>query len=283
MTAIILDGKALSSKVLDELKTRVTRGVQPTLGIILVGEDSASELYVRLKKDACTKIGGEFVLKRLPASAGTRQVLAAIDAFNNDSSVDGILLQLPLPKGIDAAECLAAISPEKDVDGLNPINLARIFERKPGFVAATAKGIMALLHANGVELAGKRAVVIGRSPDVGIPIAGLLLAEDATVTIAHSKTANLAEVCRDADIIVSSVGKAGIVTPEMVKDGAVVVDVGTNFVESGGKRSVVGDVDPRVCEKASYVTPVPGGVGPMTIASLLENLVEAAQERAATA
>jgi len=275
MTAVVLDGKAVGAAILEKLCVRVSNGIIPRLAAVLVGNDEASQTYVAMKRQACEKIGGSVQLETLPQDATTQQVVSLVEKLNGDESIHGILVQLPLPKQVDAAAVLQKISLEKDVDGLHPIHLAAIFERKNGFVPATAKGIMALLDYYKIPLEGKNALVIGRSVEVGIPVAGLLLARNATVTIAHSKTKDLMPLCKNADVVVSAAGKIGIVTASMVKPGAAVIDVGTNFVEENGKRRVVGDVADDVADVAGFLSPVPGGVGPMTIACLLENLVEA--------
>ena len=276
MAATLMDGKALSAAVIDSLAQTVReKGLNPCLATVLVGEDEASASYVRMKAAACEKIGGAFRLEKLPETASTADVIACIRALGGDAAVNGILLQLPLPPQVSMGECLQAIPLAKDVDGLHPQHLAAIFARQPGFVPATARGVMELLSHYGVPLEGRRALVIGRSVEVGIPVAGLLLAANATVTLAHSKTQNLAEICRECDVVVASAGRIGLVTKEMVKPGAAVVDVGTNFVERDGKRRVVGDVDAGVAGVAAFLSPVPGGAGPMTVASLMQNLVDA--------
>ncbi|MFH1780314.1 MAG: bifunctional 5,10-methylenetetrahydrofolate dehydrogenase/5,10-methenyltetrahydrofolate cyclohydrolase [Candidatus Micrarchaeota archaeon] len=274
MTAVLLDGKKLKEELLLGLEQKVKeKGLKPVLGTILVGGNESSRLYVRLKEQACKQVGGEFILKELPETASTKNIVDAINEFNENERVTGILLQLPLPKGVSYFECLKAISPEKDVDGLNPLNIGGLLQGESRFTAATAKGIIVLLKHYGIELRGTNALVIGRSSDVGIPVAAALLKEDATVTIAHSKTRNLKELCLKSDIVVSSTSRPGLINAGMIKPGAVVVDVGISFQD--GK--VVGNVSLDVAGVAGFLTPVPGGVGPMTIASLMQNLVESSE------
>ena len=274
----ILDGKQTSEKRLEALRDAIAgSGLHPKLATVIVGNDPASQMYVRMKHKACEKVGIASVGVELPAEATTRTVVDKVRALNRDGSVDGILVQLPLPTQIDTERVINAISPEKDVDGYHPENMGHLFLGKPRFSSCTPSGIMTLLSEYQIPIAGARAVVAGRSIDVGRPMAALLLNADATVTICHSKTKDLAEELKRADILVSAVGKPHFVTKEMVKEGAVVIDVGINQLE--GK--LVGDVDfEAVKEIASAITPVPGGVGPMTIATLMENTFRSAQERA---
>ncbi|HOL42044.1 MAG TPA: bifunctional methylenetetrahydrofolate dehydrogenase/methenyltetrahydrofolate cyclohydrolase FolD, partial [Methanospirillum sp.] len=247
-----------------------------TLATVIVGDDPASHMYVRMKHRACEQVGISSVNISLPEDTTTRTILDRIRQLNEDPDIDGILVQLPLPKSIDTEAVLAAILPQKDVDGFHPLNMGRLVTALPGPRPCTPKGIMTLLHEYKIPIAGKRAVVVGRSVDVGRPIALLLLHADATVTICHSKTENLSEITTQADILVSAAGKAGIITAEMVKPGATVIDVGTNQVN--GK--LCGDVAFEEVEKvAGAITPVPGGVGPMTIASLMENTADIARNR----
>lgn len=278
MVATILDGKATSEKRLDALRESIAAsGLHPKLATVIVGNDPASQMYVRMKHKACEKVGIVSVGVELPADATTRTVVDKVRALNRDGSVDGILVQLPLPSQVDTERVINAISPEKDVDGYHPENMGHLFLGKPRFSSCTPTGIMTLLSEYQIPIAGTRAVVAGRSIDVGRPMAALLLNADATVTICHSKTKDLAEELKRADILVSAVGKPHFVTRDMVKEGAVVIDVGINQLE--GK--LVGDVDfEEVKEIASAITPVPGGVGPMTIATLMENTFRSAQERA---
>lgn len=278
MVATILDGKQTSEKRLDTLREAIAgSGLHPKLATVIVGNDPASQMYVRMKHKACEKVGIASVGVELPADATTRTVVDKVRALNRDGSVDGILVQLPLPAQVDTERVINAISPEKDVDGYHPENMGHLFLGKPRFSSCTPTGIMTLLSEYQIPVAGARAVVAGRSIDVGRPMAALLLNADATVTICHSKTRDLAEELKRADILVSAVGKPHFVTKDMVKEGAVVIDVGINQLD--GK--LVGDVDfEEVKEVASAITPVPGGVGPMTIATLMENTFRSAQERA---
>ena len=278
MAAQLLDGKAMSAELREELALRVQRlkekGVTPGLAVILVGDDPASQIYVKNKELGCQQVGIHSVTIRLPETASQAELEAQIDKLNADASIHGILVQLPLPQGLDEAAALARILPEKDVDGFHLLNAGKLFTGQQGVVACTPKGAMEMLHRTGIDLSGKEAVVVGRSNIVGKPMAMLLLQENATVTICHSRTANLAEHTRRADVLVAAVGKARFITADMVKPGAVVIDVGINRVD--GK--VVGDVDfDAVREVASWITPVPGGVGRMTITMLLANTIEAAE------
>lgn len=275
---MILDGKACSEQRLEILREEIDEsGLYPHLATVIVGNDPGSQMYVRMKHKTCERVHIGSVGIELPADATTDAVAAAVRRLNDDNEIDGILVQLPLPAQIDTERVIATVRPEKDVDGYHPCNLGRLFAGTPRFAPCTPQGIMTLLAANGIAAAGKHAVVLGRSIDVGRPMAALLLGADATVSICHSRTHNLPAMARQADILVSSVGKAHFVTAEMVKPGAVVVDVGINRLD--GK--LVGDVDfAAVSPVASAITPVPGGVGPMTIATLMENTFKAAGERA---
>ncbi|HOX35508.1 MAG TPA: bifunctional methylenetetrahydrofolate dehydrogenase/methenyltetrahydrofolate cyclohydrolase FolD [Methanoregulaceae archaeon] len=274
---MILDGKTCSEQRLKILRDVITEsGFRPQLATVIVGDDPASKMYVRMKHRACERVGIGSIGIDLPGNATTGDVVAAVRRLNEDPTVDGILVQLPLPPQVDAKKVIAAVSPDKDVDGFHPCNLGLLFAGTPRFAPCTPLGVMTLLGANRIPVAGKHAVVLGRSIDVGRPMAALLLSADATVTICHSRTPGLAGIARQADILVSSVGKAMFVTADMVKPGAVVIDVGINDLD--GK--LVGDVDfAAVSGIASAITPVPGGVGPMTIATLMENTFKAAQER----
>jgi len=274
----ILDGKKTSEKRLEALREAIAEsGFHPKLATVIVGNDPASQMYVRMKHKACENVGIGSVGVELPADATTRTVVDKVRALNRDNGIDGILVQLPLPGQVDAERVIGAISPEKDVDGYHPENMGHLFLGKPRFSSCTPTGIMTLLAEYQIPTAGVRAVIAGRSIDVGRPMAALLLNADATVTICHSKTKDLPEELKRADILVSAVGKPHFVTAEMVKEGAVVIDVGINQLE--GK--LVGDVDfEAVKEIASAITPVPGGVGPMTIATLMENTFRSAKERA---
>jgi methylenetetrahydrofolate dehydrogenase (NADP+)/methenyltetrahydrofolate cyclohydrolase len=271
---MILDGKKIAEMRQKILKEEIkSSGLSPRLATVIVGSDPASQMYIRMKHRACEQVGIGSVGIELSGDATTGQVLEAVTQLNNDDNIHGILVQLPLPKYVDSERVIAAVRPDKDVDGFNPFNLGLLFSGRPRFVPCTPKGIMTLLAEYKIELAGTRAVVIGRSIDVGRPMAALLTNADATVTVCHSKTKDLAYEVNRADILVSAVGKAHFITREMVKPGAVVIDVGIN--QLNGK--LVGDVDfAAVKDIASAITPVPGGVGPMTIATLMENTYRAA-------
>lgn len=286
MTAEILDGKAIAKKIRDELAIEVAEFIQnkgkaPKLAAVLVGEDPASQVYVRSKERACEKAGIESEVHRLPEATTQEELLELIAKLNKDDSVSGILVQLPLPDQIEEQRVLDAVSAWKDVDAFHPENVGRISQGRPRFLPCTPHGVQQLLHRYNIETTGKHVVVIGRSEIVGKPIASMLVQKDsdmgptavnATVTICHSRTANLAEVTRTADILIAAIGRAKFVTAEMLKPGAVVVDVGINRTDDG----LVGDVDfDAAKEVASYITPVPGGVGPLTIAMLLRNTLTA--------
>ena len=273
----ILDGKAVSEKRLELLKEAISdSGLYPRLATVIVGGDPASQMYVRMKHRACERVGIGSVGIELPGDATTEKVLEAVSRLNRDPDINGILVQLPLPKQVDTEKVIAAVSTDKDVDGFHPTSLGLLMSGKPRFAPCTPKGIMTLLAEYHIPIAGARAVVAGRSIDVGRPMAALLTNADATVTVCHSRTRNLAAELRQADILVSAVGKAHFITPEMVKPGAVVIDVGIN--QLNGK--LVGDVDfEAVKAVAAAITPVPGGVGPMTIATLMENTFAAASMR----
>ena len=281
MTARIIDGKSIAKELRESLAPRVAalkeQGITPGLTVIVVGDDPASAIYVRNKERACVKLGMNSQVLRFPAETTQEEILNTVRLLNQDDSVHGILVQLPLPRHIDEQAVLRAIDPDKDVDGFHAMNAGRLMNGEPGFVACTPKGVMRLLEVSGVELDGKNAVVVGRSNIVGKPMALLLLQKNCTVTIAHSRTKDLTAVTRSADILVVAVGRAGFITGDMIKPGAAVMDVGINRVD--GK--VVGDVDfESAKEVASCITPVPGGVGAMTIAMLMENTVEAAENYA---
>lgn len=282
--ARIVDGKAIAASVRAEVARSVARlveaGVQPGLDVVLVGEDPASQVYVRNKDRAASDAGFAVRTHRLPANTTQRELVELVERLNDDDAVDGILVQLPLPKGLDSDAVVRALDPKKDVDGLHPSNVANLWMDRPGLVPCTPAGCIELLDRAGVPLAGARAVVLGRSLLVGKPIAALLLARNATVTIAHSQTQDLAAVCRSADVLVAAVGRAELVRGDWVRPGAAVIDVGINRVESGGSAKLVGDVCfDEVVKVAGWLTPVPGGVGPMTIAMLLANTVRAAARR----
>lgn len=278
MPAQILDGKKVATDVRAQIAKEVeqTEGITPGLAVVLVGDDQASQVYVRNKEKACNSVGINSFMHLLPASTRQEELLDLIKKLNADSKVHGILVQLPVPPQIDPDIILQAIDPTKDVDGFHPFNVGKLMVGLKTFVACTPRGIMHLLAAYNIPLAGKHAVIVGRSNIVGKPMAHLLLARDATVTVCHSKTSDLKEFTRSADILVVAVGRPRLITADMVKPGAVVVDVGINRLPEG----LVGDVDfDTVKEVASYITPVPGGVGPLTIAMLLQNTLESALEK----
>ena len=304
----LLDGRATAEAIRSEVaaaaaEIRSRAGRPPGLAVVLVGDDPASKVYVGSKTKACAEAGIASFGHILPADTSEAELFARIDALNADAAVDGILVQLPLPGHLPTRRLLERIDPEKDVDGFHPVNVGRLWIDERGFVPCTPRGIVEMLHRYRIPLAGRRAVVVGRSTIVGKPMAALLLRENCTVTFAHSKTRDLAGVCREAEILIAAVGKAGLVDADHVAEGAVVVDVGMNRVTDrdlaerlvGGdpKRMaafekngsvLVGDVDfPAVAPKASAITPVPGGVGPLTVALLLSNTVEAARRRLAPA
>ena len=280
MTARTLDGAAVARAIREELKGEAAAlardGRRPGLGVLLVGDDPASAVYVKSKARACDELGLFHETHHLPATATTADVLAQVEAYNRRRDVHGILVQLPLPPQVDTERVLRAVDPAKDVDGFHPENVGLLVQKRPRFVACTPAGIMELLRREGVELAGRRAVVVGRSDIVGKPMALLLMHADATVTVCHSRTRDLAAVTREADILVAAVGRAKLVGAAMVKPGACVIDVGINRLPDG---KLTGDVDPAAAERAAALTPVPGGVGPMTIAMLLENCITAASKQ----
>lgn len=273
----IIDGKAIAQQIRNEIKASVeelkTQGKQPGLAVVLVGNDSASQTYVKFKERACHEVGMYSEVHRLPEETTEEELLAMIDTLNASEKIHGILVQLPLPKHIREEEVIQRISPDKDVDGFHPVNVGDLFTNTARFVACTPRGCIELLDRMGVEIKGKKAVVVGRSNIVGKPVALLLLHRHATVTICHSRTVDLQKECLEADILIAAVGRAQMITGDMVKEGAVVIDVGINRLEDG---RLVGDVDfESAKERASMITPVPGGVGPMTIAMLLLNTLEA--------
>lgn len=281
MSAQIIDGKAVSAQIKDELKAKTAalleKGVKVTLAVVLVGEDPASQVYVRNKKRACEYIGYNSLSYELPEDTSEEELLKLIDELNGREDVDGILVQMPLPKHINEKKVIDAISPDKDVDGFHPMNVGALCIGEEGFVSCTPAGVIQLLKRGcdgKIDIAGKECVIVGRSNIVGKPMALLMLRENATVTVAHSKTKDLAEVCKRADILIAAVGKAGVITKDYVKEGAVVIDVGINRNADG---KLCGDVAyDEVSEIAGAITPVPGGVGPMTIAMLMNNCYEAA-------
>jgi methylenetetrahydrofolate dehydrogenase (NADP+) / methenyltetrahydrofolate cyclohydrolase len=277
----ILDGKALAQKMQAALQQKISDlqakiGRPPGLAVLMVGDNPASAAYVGGKEKACAKIGMRSFGQHFPATVSQEKLVAVIHELNTDDRVDGILVQLPLPDGFDSVALLHEIAPHKDVDGLHALNLGKLVRGEPGLQSCTPGGVMRLLAEYQLDIRGKHAVVVGRSILVGKPLALMLLAADATVTIAHSRTPNLAEVCRSADILVAAVGRTQMITAEMVKPGAVVIDVGINRIDdpATGKSRLVGDVDfDAAKEVASWITPVPGGVGAMTVTMLLENTV----------
>jgi methylenetetrahydrofolate dehydrogenase (NADP+)/methenyltetrahydrofolate cyclohydrolase len=301
--ARLLDGTAAAAAMRAEVREsvarlRAERGLRPGLGVVLVGDDAASAVYVRNKTRACDEAGLLGETARLPAAATTGDVLAAVAAFNARADIHGILVQLPLPPQVDAQRVLDAVDARKDVDGFHPVNVGLLVQKRPRFVACTPAGVMELLRREGVALAGRRAVVLGRSDIVGKPMALLLLHADATVTVCHSRTRDLASVTREADVLVAAIGRPGFVRAEHVQPGAVVVDVGINRIEREDQAralldaarfeafakkgsALVGDVHfPEVSQVAGALTPVPGGVGPLTIAQLLRNTLAAAEQHA---
>lgn len=276
----IIDGKAVSQSVKDSIKAEVAelkeKGVEIGLAVVIVGDDPASKVYVRNKKLACEYVGFNSYEYALPAETTEEELLALVDKLNNDDKVDGILVQLPVPKHINDKAVIDNIRPDKDVDAFHPVNVGKIMIGDYSFLPCTPAGVMELIASTGTEIAGKECVVIGRSNIVGKPQAMLLLHKNGTVTVCHSKTKNLAEVTSRADILVAAVGRAKMITKEYIKEGAVVIDVGMNRDENG---KLCGDVDFEDCkDKASFITPVPGGVGPMTIAMLMKNTLTAGKE-----
>jgi methylenetetrahydrofolate dehydrogenase (NADP+)/methenyltetrahydrofolate cyclohydrolase len=284
-TARVLDGKAIAARIRGDLAREAAlltaRGVTPGLAVVLVGQDPASQVYVRNKTKACHDAGFRTFDHHLPATTTESDLLALVARLNEDSQVDGILVQLPLPAGIDSRRVLLSVDPRKDVDGFHPENLGRLLMGQPRFVACTPFGVMKLVEEAGLKLAGAEAVVVGRSNIVGKPMAALLIAADATVTVCHSKTRDLPGVVRRADLVVAAVGRAEMIKGDWIKPGAVVIDVGMN---RGADGKLVGDVDyASAVARAGAITPVPGGVGPMTIAMLLSNTMISAQARATSA
>jgi len=279
MSATLLDGVATARAIKDELRGRIAdlagRGVRPGLGALLVGDDPASAVYVRSKTKSCDELGMHHEMVRLPATATTAEVVAQVEDFNRRAEIHGILVQLPLPPQVDADSVLKLVDPAKDVDGFHPFNVGLLVQKRPRFVACTPAGIMELLVRNGITVAGRRAVVLGRSDIVGKPMALLLLHADATVTVCHSKTRDLPAVTREADILVAAIGRAGLVRAEHLLEESRWAD----FEKKGS--ALVGDVHfPAVKQVAGAITPVPGGVGPLTIALLMKNTVSAAAQRA---
>ena len=277
----LIDGKATSQKIKDEIKNEVIKlkqkGITPTLAVILVGDDPASQTYVASKQKACLACQMGSVMHKLSANTTEQELISLIDVLNADDSIDGILVQLPLPKHINTNEILRKIDPKKDVDGFCAQNIGALVSGLNGFVPCTPLGIMELLKQYNINPQGLNALVIGRSNIVGKPMAALLLNAGATVTIAHSKTKKLADLSKNADLIIAAIGKANFIKPEMIKEGAIIIDVGINRLENG---KLVGDCDfENLKDKCDFITPVPGGVGPMTIAMLLSNTLKSAKER----
>lgn len=281
MAAQIIDGKAIAAKVRERIGSTVStlkqQGITPGLAVVLVGDDPASRVYVGMKKKMCVELGMYSADHELPASTSEAELLALIGQLNADERVHGILVQLPLPDHIDTDKVLEAISPDKDADGFHPYNVGRLMIGKPTFQPCTPYGVMVMLDEIGYDLKGKEVVVVGRSNIVGKPVALMCLSRHATVTICHSRTKDLADVVRRADVVIAAVGKAEMVKGDWIKEGAVVIDVGINRV---GEKKLVGDVEyAAAAERAGAITPVPGGVGPMTIAMLLQNTLESAQRQ----
>lgn len=274
----IIDGKKVSAQVKEEvrkqtLELKKAHGITPGLAVVIVGDDPASRVYVNNKKKACETVGFKSEEYALPASTTQEELLELVKTLNNKEDINGILVQLPLPEHLDDKAVIEAINPQKDVDAFHAVNVGKIMLGEYDFLPCTPSGVMEMLHSYDISVSGKNCVVIGRSNIVGKPMAMLLLHENGTVTICHSRTKNLAEVCRNADILVAAVGKPKFVTADMVKDGAVVIDVGMDRDENG---KLCGDVDfENVKDKCSYITPVPGGVGPMTISTLMKNTLKA--------
>ncbi|MCS7252666.1 MAG: bifunctional methylenetetrahydrofolate dehydrogenase/methenyltetrahydrofolate cyclohydrolase FolD [Armatimonadota bacterium] len=281
MPAQILDGKAIAAQIEQEIKAELEElkskyGVTPGLAVVLVGENPASEVYVRNKGKKCSDLGINSIVRRLPESASEQEIIDAVQQLNEDTSVHGIIVQLPLPKHVDPEVVISHIDPSKDVDGFHPVNVGWMFIGRNRFVPCTPAGIIEILDRSKIEIEGKRAVVIGRSNIVGKPLSILLLQRNATVTVCHSRTVDLPSITRQADILIAAVGRARFVTADMVKEGAVVIDVGINRVDD----KIVGDVDfDAVKEVASAITPVPGGVGPLTVIMLMRNTVQATKMR----
>ena len=277
MSATIIDGRALAAKVREEVAASVAEYGHVGLATVLVGDDPASHIYIDLKQKAAQEAGMDARDLKLPADTSEDELLATIAELNADDEVDGLLVQLPLPDHIDANRVIEALAPEKDVDGIHPVNAGRLYLGRPTLVPGTPLGIMRMLDEYEIPLEGARAVVVGRSAIVGKPMAHLLLQRNATVTVCHSRTQELDRYTLDADVLVAAVGRTHLISPDMVKYGSTVIDVGMNRDEES--RKVLGDVDPGAMDEAAYMTPVPGGVGPMTIAMVLQNAVTAARLR----
>ena len=302
MPAVILDGTKIAAQIRaevgEEVKQLTANGLRPGLAVVLVGHNPASEIYVRSKVKACEELGILSEKIAPPESSTTEELLALVDELNRREDIDGILVQLPLPSHVDSKKVLLAVSPDKDVDGFHPMNVGNLSTQRPGLVPCTPAGVIEILKRSNIPIVGAEAVVVGRSDIVGKPVAMLLINGNATVTVCHSKTHDLPAVCRRADILVAAIGRTGMVTPEYVKPGATVIDVGMNkitdpvefqkFFAGDAKReaafakngsTLIGDVHPKVAEVAGAITPVPGGVGPLTIAMLMSNTVKAAKLR----
>jgi methylenetetrahydrofolate dehydrogenase (NADP+)/methenyltetrahydrofolate cyclohydrolase len=273
--ATLMDGRALAARIREELKGEIAEFGEVRLATVLVGDDPASQIYIRLKHKAAEEVGIQAIDNRLPQDTPEDELIELVEELNEDDAVDGILVQTPLPPEIDEARVMRTLDPMKDVDGLHPFNAGQLFFGQQTLVGATPVGVMRLLAEYKIPVAGARAVVVGRSLIVGRPLSMLLLHANATVTICHSRTEDLARHTLDADILVAAVGSLGLITTDMVKTGAAVIDVGMNRTDDG----LFGDVDPGVADVAAFITPVPGGVGPMTIACLLENALKAARYR----
>ena len=279
--AVIIDGKELAKKIRANLKIECDelkkKNIKSKLAVIMVGEDPASKVYVRNKSRACEDVGIEYEEYLLDVNTTQKELIELIEKLNNDKTVNGILLQSPIPSNLDINEAFRTISPEKDVDGFNPINVGKLVLNQDTFVSCTPYGIMKMFEEYNIDLTGKNVVILGRSNIVGKPLIHCCLNKNATVTSCHSKTQNLVQKAKEADVLISAIGKANFVTADMVKDGAVVIDVGINRLDNG---KITGDVDfENVKEKASYITPVPGGVGPMTIAMLMNNVIKATKRQ----
>ena len=276
--AEIINGKELAKEIRLNLKEIVEKeNLSPKLAVILCGDDEASKVYVRNKSKACDEVGIEFEEFLLPSTTTQKELLDLIDKLNQDKEIDGILLQSPIPKGLNIEEAFEKIRPEKDVDGFNPYNVGKLCIGEDGFIPCTPYGIMKMFEKYNINLEGKKAVIVGRSNIVGKPMAQCLLSKNATVTICHSRTKDLKEELKDADVVIAAVGKRNVIKADMIKEGAVVIDVGMNRNDEG---KLCGDVDfEEISKKASFITPVPGGVGPMTVAMLMENVVKACKNK----
>ena len=279
--AIIIDGKELAKKIRANLKIECeelkNKQINPKLAVIMVGDDPASKVYVRNKSKACEEVGVEYKEYLLSSTTTQKKLIELIEKLNQDKTINGILLQSPIPANLDINEAFRTISPQKDVDGFNPVNVGKLVLNQDTFVSCTPYGIMKMFEEYNIDLTGKNVVILGRSNIVGKPLMHCCLNKNATVTVCHSKTQNLAQKAKEADILISAIGKAQFVTADMVKENAVVIDVGINRLENG---KITGDVDfKNVKEKASYITPVPGGVGPMTIAMLMNNVIKATKRQ----